>query len=924
MPNEVKLAIQGLQAACNTVLCKYEKRRRKKASLPAVTASQLQELDRITAHMKHCLTTLTAKQKSLQTGLQQLERVILPALLQRHDSAAQTSLSVRMLSADLEHFFGLLLRLHDGLILLVSGECRHAGDTCLHQRGNNSCNSSSSSNNSSNRHASRLSAATRTDGYTRLYSATAVYTGASWDEFMDPTVGLQHQLVVLLKPWVVPQNRDSLWDVTLAEHGAAGLEGILSQTEVRMQQVQQTFVSLSAKITTQLTVTLQKRYSNAVVQLQLADKLESLRVTAGSHCVRLERRAKAFQVADANGVLPIYNAEHWINCMQFSPLSSATFVAVGAAKRKRRVIQDSDDSNDDDDDDNGKPPASKPRVIVKKTCSSDSNRDNKGRKADAGGLVVRVQSRQQKDANETSSSVREIKQQMGVDVDGWAAALDGLEAEEAGASRAAAVIDTAPVDVLLNAGGGEDDQYEIQQAECRVKRRKSVLKKVAARDIPDDNDIWDAREGLREAVMAAGNSLLWTTALHGEKRPEELKKAIRYFAESKDLVVLQERLHARMTKETNDYSNDSRFYRRNLLLLRGQAHTNMGIAMIEMSMQLDERNRERKVYLREGTRELDKAQECAKAMQSQATMDQTEGSSALETELDVLRAQHVEALATRWSGTACWKQGRQKESVRLFERGATVLGVDQSSPNIHDEEMLDATLQLCAEFYYAWTTLADLASQALDRTPVSYHLEALAKNDEVLSIAIKALEGAATTSKRIQKIMGSSTIGGTFATFQTDHDVLGAEDLRRSRDEIREWWLRRKASLQPIQVSRDTHSLLPRSDIFPDGPHTTEAMPTRRFVVSDDSWRRKRKKKDGTGTYCHVNLLTSGRDFSGFNDQMPSRPRQPRQFRKWGDQLLPQETNDAGKVVPALPYPSVAPEIPPYIAAILERRQLLA
>ena len=47
-----------------------------------------------------------------------------------------------------------------------------------------------------------------------------------------------------------------------------------------------------------------------------------------------------------------------------------------------------------------------------------------------------------------------------------------------------------------------------------------------------------------------------------------------------------------------------------------------------------------------------------------------------------------------------------------------------------------------------------------------------------------------------------------------------------------------------------------------------------------------------------------------------------RKYRKWGDELLPQELDpETGKMVPKLSYPCVAPPMPPEIAAIYERMQ---
>jgi hypothetical protein len=680
-------------------------------------------------------------------------------------------------------------------------------------------------------------------------------------------------------------------------------------------------------------MTLQKQQpaAHVTVYCSLADKMEKLRVVVGTNTCQLERRASTFQVTDPRGVLPTTCSNsstsataEWALVMDLPELNeeeaatsaraAGSEAATGAGgearkKKRRRVIEDSDDDDDDEHKNDNVVHSAKPNNKEKKS--------DHPRVPDAGGLVVRVQEQTREVKAENSAatlSLREIKLQMGVDVDGLAAALDGLEAEEAGASRAAAVIDSAPTYFVLDSSS---EQHEIQQAEFRVKNRKSVLNKVITRDIPDDNEVWDAREGLREALMTAGNSLLWATSSLRKGRTEELKTAIRYFRESKDLVQQQEKLHAKMTREASDFSSASRFYRRNLLLLRGQAHTNMGITMIEYSKHLDGRDGERKFFLRGAIGELETAQECAQTMNSQALVDNNEVSGSVETMLDVLRAQQLESLSARWMGTAQWRQGRRTESVRTFEHGVADFAEAECSKNMHDEDLFEVELQVRAESYYSCTALADLASGALERSPGSSQPDMLVKYDELLSIATKALDQAASISKMIQVLLLSSRTGGSFEAFQHDHEVLEADALRRCRDEVRDWWLRRKAAFQPIVVSKDKPAPLPRNDLFPDGPQRAEPTPTRRFIVSDGS-RRRKKKKDGYGSRGLVGISTNG------IEAPVSVAPQLRRYRKFCDELLIRHLDESAESVPNHPCPSTAPEMPPDIIAVLQRRKSIS
>jgi hypothetical protein len=198
----------------------------------------------------------------------------------------------------------------------------------------------------------------------------------------------------------------------------------------------------------------------------------------------------------------------------------------------------------------------------------------------------------------------------------------------------------------------------------------------------------------------------------------------------------------------------------------------------------------------------------------------------------------------------------------------------------------------------------------------------MTKYDELLLIATKALDQAASISKMIQGLLLASRTGGSFEAFQHDHEVLEAEALERSRDEMRDWWLRRKAAFQPIIVSKGNLASLPRSDIFPDGPQRTEATPKRRFIVSDGSLRRK-KKKDGYGSRGPVGFSTNGIDAPVSADATARAP-QPRRYRKFCDELLLRHLDESAESVRSVPNPcpSTAPEMPPDIIAILQQRRI--
>ena len=451
-----------------------------------------------------------------------------------------------------------------------------------------------------------------------------------------------------------------------------------------------------------------------------------------------------------------------------------------------------------------------------------------------------------------------------------------------------------------------------------MRRMKRALRKVLNREVQDDYEIWDARECLREALMVAGNRILWSSTEDTVECREGLDRAIDYFSEAKESVEAQEKLHARMELQKNKGSEESSFFRRNLLLLRGQAHVNAGIANIELSQHFRYCDGDRKASLREATRELAEAVQCSEALEIQAEKDRKDGASPIETRLDSLRAKQLKSLALRWTGTAYWHQGRLNESARTFELAALLTDSRQKWTDLNDEDLLVTELELRTECYYAWTALADLASKALERTPVQQ--DVVDKSDGLLSTVSKALESAASISLGIQELILSAPNGEQHNDFQRQHDVLSPGVLHGSLKEITEWWKGREACLsKSIAVSRVDTPNLPRNDLCGDGSLAKESLPPRIFVVTEGSRRgKKRRAATGGSGYSNIGPSTSGIEASAFEDQASSSSRKPRAYRKWGDELFPQVVDLSGRNVPKPRFPAVAPEMPPEIEAKLK------
>lgn len=174
---------------------------------------------RVLAHTRHCFTVLRYNLRCLTNGLQVLSTTLLPSL-SKHPAAVQ-------------HIFTQMLRLHDGYILCVSGECRHAGDAQTNPK-----------------YPSRLAE------HEGVYHASRTYSGTGWDEWNDPVVGLRTQGEF---------EDDELWDLTVVE-----------ATEQQMQTWQSDFRRAKDQLKGKLTTL----FYPATVSILWNDKMEQVR------CVR--------------------------------------------------------------------------------------------------------------------------------------------------------------------------------------------------------------------------------------------------------------------------------------------------------------------------------------------------------------------------------------------------------------------------------------------------------------------------------------------------------------------------------------------------------------------------------------------------------------------------------------------------------------
>lgn len=251
----VENAIKGLGAGIQKVIERIETRN---GEVPKLR----QRAKRLKHNIRHCFVQLRHNQRSLKIGLSSLDKLM-------------EQMNVKLA-------FAALLRLHDGYILTVSGECRHSGD----------------------KETARASVfPSKLHENESIYSTHNIYNGVAWDEWNDGKCGLRKRLCALLRidydNFVEPGKPASIF------------EAMVSETEHTLIEMQGDFKRLKSKM---------ERVFAA--KLIWRDRMEKL----SSDKIHLERVGSQFQVSTALGISKV---EDW--------------EAVMKPKKKKRIIVESDD-----------------------------------------------------------------------------------------------------------------------------------------------------------------------------------------------------------------------------------------------------------------------------------------------------------------------------------------------------------------------------------------------------------------------------------------------------------------------------------------------------------------------------------------------------------------------------------------------------
>jgi hypothetical protein len=744
-----------------------------------------------------------------------------------------------------------------------------------------------------------------------LYAAHHTYSGAAWDEIMDPHCGVQHRLVRAIQPFLPrAAQRDTSWWESLVERHIPALEVWMHTMDTNLQEIQRMF----SQLVKQIQLDLSSLPEASSVHVSLADKLEKLHVSIYKQTIQLERRAYTFQIADACGSVPVWNEAEWRKHMQLPIKSGAGSVPPSSFTtkkiKKRKVIDDDSDSTAEDKLGTATHATGVPPTHVKtKTIAPTGLRVSIQQAA----TVPNGSNNSSKEVTETS--LNHIKQSMGVQSDALTSARELLEAEEAVTTRDAHTIDSAPVhngDSDSYSCNDDEDIYERQEAalekvELQVERLRKRLFRALQKEGHHHDEIWDLRECLRSELMRAGNISLWWKGLDDNDEYELLNQSKYFFGECLDLVDAQFELLKTMVDDHCIEAHEVSFFSRNLTLLKGQACLNKGICLLRSS-QLPIRNvRGKHASLIKASRVMNKAVECADSIITRCNEEMLMGEPMKECILDSLGGFELKAMALRWSGSVLWHRKEYDESEQSFQEGASLWAnfrLDDSNKNDldvaeYDDDRLSKELRVGSESYYCWAVLADLAVSQLGHGGRT-------NQERFYTRAITAYTQAALLSQELYTYFSSFSGKERYEANLKDNDIAEAEIVELAKNDLQDWWDNAGDSAgkpSTLLESHDNSTRGNRSDVSSADAYDWRG-PTA-FVIAKEARRKKKQTK------------RSQRTNGAFSGDKGTKPQGDSVvYCKWGDQLFPQKLNNEGEWIPDLKYPSIAPEMPPDIAAL--------
>jgi hypothetical protein len=774
--------------------------------------------------------------------------------------------------------------------LTISGECRHPADIEWAKQQSTSFRS-------------RLNQ--QSEQQQQVYKSSLIYTGTSWDEWNDPHCGVRKRLIDKIRPYWKKKKKDAddsllLWE-TLTEDSL--LEALInefeSQSVVHIQSTMTLLIHQNEFANTIQRALQRVHHPTAKVRLQFRDKLERLQIIVQQQTMTFQRYANHFQMNEAALPFHIQSVQDWWPIQQFpttKELNQKHDNHHPPKKRKRIRI----DEEDDPDNQN----------VVNKTVKDDKfTKGGAAASKSNSGLVVKVVERPQNECpinhdnksqqnSAETTSIRQIKQSYGVGPDQLAQSHDILASEELYSQTVADQIDQAYW-----------EQEQIRDAQRIVKQRqqeyqqlllllqqKKWKQKHGGGSSHMEEELWNAREMLREACMSAGDLLL-------SKSPAQ---ALDYFVQAKQIVQVQQQNSHVITVDNEQ--EDGSYFRRNLILVLGQAQINCGIAHVEMGWQDALRSHR---HFTNAIALFDETMESANQLQEQANKDGVDA--------DIRQAHNLQQLAFRWKGTALWHSS--PSSTKPQQNKELAFDMFCKADHILDLYGNDCEFQL--ERYHAWTSWVDLVIQTMEQMSIrSSSPEWRDRLEEFFEIGI---QNAIQTSTILQTKWHEN-----FGPWEEEGIIiLTAAQLLESRKEFRLWMKQQiDSALRPLSDSTihadNNNNNLRKGSLFVsrgDVQSGSYSMSKRPFVLNPQGFQNQ--KNPNRRRRSPYNLGGTGYSNMGVSAKSPptaaaTAPTPRPKYRPWGDIMIDART---GQWIPKLVYPAVAPEMPAHIKEILDRRR---
>ena len=417
--------------------------------------------------------------------------------------------------------------------------------------------------------------------------------------------------------------------------------------------------------------------------------------------------------------------------------------------------------------------------------------------------------------------------------------------------------------------------------------------------------------------MMLGNDLLELNAIvvGGSKQTLDYAKSL--FLDSIELISEQFKCIEAVTSKEDVKMRE--MMHRGLVLLRGRAETNTGIALLEEAKHQRQIQQSRAIgdgirgkgnttkVLLEATKHLQKAVDDASMLKRQIVSSPPSSRSEAEQKF-LFEAQSLHILALCRYGDVLWFLGRKKDAVSKFESAAS-FNYDEAEARaaISSAAGREFCLDILCERYFATIALIDHASSAAEKVPIGDSSSSDGK-DQVIDLVYRGYDIAASISGKICRLTEDANSHFSFQDVSEERDILSRDSLTEAKIEVKKWWEGRKtaASLPNVEGHQPDRAALHREFLsrsrMPSRPPTatiTVAGTARRTKPNDKRSQNASQSSNGASSRRFPSKQTPN---TGITTTSPSSVT----YRKWGDELLPNAGKDG-----LFPYPACAPELPP-------------